>query len=144
MQPFSINFLDHVAIQVKDMTTTIAWYKKVLGLTACRKEEWGEYPVFLLTGKTGVAVFPADASLPTYPPNSKHVKIEHFAFNVNSEAFQQAQEHFTAIGVPFEWKDHTFFHSVYVKDPDEHTVELTTLVVNESSFYPPNQSAITA
>ena len=32
MIPFNINFLDHVAIRVKDMDVSIEWYSRVMGL----------------------------------------------------------------------------------------------------------------
>ena len=45
MTAFTINFLDHVAIYVKDMETSIAWYSKVMGLKKYQLEAWGEFPV---------------------------------------------------------------------------------------------------
>jgi catechol 2,3-dioxygenase-like lactoylglutathione lyase family enzyme len=135
MQPFHLNYIDHVAIRVKDMEVTLAWYEKVLGLKPCRLEKWGAYPVFLLAGKMGVAVFPADASIPVYPPDSKHIKLDHFAFNVSQADFEKAQQYFDHIGQPYIWKDHYYFQSVYLQDPDDHTVELTTLTVNEEEVY---------
>ena len=38
-------------------------------------------------------------------------------------------------GQQFEFQDHFYFHSIYTKDPDGHTVELTTIVISEESFY---------
>lgn len=134
MTPFTINFLDHVAIRVADMENSIAWYEKVLGLKKYQLKEWGAFPVFMLAGKSGVAIFPARKDDPKIP-DSKNVKIDHFAFNVSAEAFLQAQKHFSEIGEEFQFQDHHYFHSIYLKDPDGHTVELTTLLGDEKSFY---------
>jgi len=59
---FQINGLDHVAIRVIDLDAAAAWYEKVLGLRKYKLPEWGDFPVFMLAGKVGVALFPADTS----------------------------------------------------------------------------------
>lgn len=58
--PFKIEFLDHVALRVEDLGASVRWYQEVMGLTPYRLPEWGDYPVFMLSGKTGVALFPAE------------------------------------------------------------------------------------
>jgi catechol 2,3-dioxygenase-like lactoylglutathione lyase family enzyme len=135
MKPFSINFLDHIAIRVKNMKVSINWYSKVLGLKKYQLEKWGEFPVFMLTGKSGIAIFPANSEHEKLNLESKNVKIDHFAFNVSNEDFLKAQSHFNALDIPFNFQDHQYFHSLYLKDPDNHTVELTTIMVDEVEFY---------
>ncbi len=135
MSAFSINFLDHVAIRVKDMNASIDWYTKVMGLKKYQLEEWGEFPVFMLSRKTGIAIFPANIDDDKLNQLSKNVKIDHFAFNVSNKDFLKAQEYFNTINQPFQFQDHHYFHSIYLKDLDNHTVELTTLIVDDSSFY---------
>lgn len=135
MEPFKINFLDHVAIYVKGMKTSINWYKKTLGLKKYQLEKWGEFPVFMLSGKTGIAIFPAHLKDEQLPVNSRNVKIDHFAFNVSNQDFEKAKQHFKQLGEDFKFKDHHYFHSIYLKDPDNHTVELTTIMVDKNTFY---------
>ena len=135
MKPFNINFLDHVAIRVKDLNVSIAWYSKVLGLKKYQLEKWGEFPVFMLSGKSGIALFPANLEHEKLNLSSRNVKIDHFAFNVSNEGFEKAQSHFKSLGEPFQFQDHHYFRSIYLKDPDNHTVELTTLLVDEADFY---------
>lgn len=135
MNPFNINFLDHVAIRVKDMEASIEWYKTVIGLKKYQLEKWGEFPVFMLSGKTGIAIFPSKLNDEKCNQLSRNVKIDHFAFNVSNEDFKKAQKYFNEINVPFEFQDHHYFHSIYLKDPDNHTVELTTLLVDEEEFF---------
>jgi len=135
MQPFNINFLDHVAIRVKDMETTIEWYSRVMGLKLYKLKEWGEFPVFMLSGKTGIAIFPSNLDDEKCSQLSKNVKIDHFAFNVTKENFELARKQYDTLGISYSFQDHFYFHSIYTKDPDGHTVELTTIVVDENEFY---------
>ncbi|WP_166965791.1 VOC family protein [Yeosuana marina] len=135
MKPFDINFLDHVAIRVKDINDSVNWYSKVLGLTIYKLEKWGEFPIFMLSGKSGIAIFPATLDDDQFPMNSKNIKIDHFAFNVSNEDFIKAKTYFNEINEAFIFQDHHYFHSIYLKDPDNHTVELTTLLIDENQFY---------
>lgn len=135
MTEFDIEHLDHVAILVKDLDASASWYEKVLGLKRYQLSKWGDYPIFMLAGKTGVALFPADKEPPLQQSNSKHVKIDHFAFNVTKPNFEKAKIKYEELGIKYTFQDHFYFHSIYTKDLDGHTVELTTLVMDEDSFY---------
>lgn len=134
MEDFVINFLDHVAIRVQDVEESAKWYQKVLGLKRGDFPEWRNYPLFMHCGKSGVAIFPANTAEPELKPLSKNVKIDHFAFNVSQEDFEKVKSHFKRVGQPFKFQDHYYYHSVYTKDPDNHTVEVTTLVMEHKSL----------
>ncbi|TMM53320.1 VOC family protein [Maribacter algarum] len=135
MSELKLEFLDHVAINVADVEASADWYKKVLGLKKYKLERWGEYPVFMLSGKTGLAIFPADLNLEKTQVNRKSIRIDHFAFNVTNANFKTAQKKYDALGLDYTIQDHFYFHSIYTKDLDGHIVELTTLMVDEESFY---------
>ncbi len=135
MKPFSINFLDHVAIRVKNMDVSIEWYSRVMGLKKYQLEKWGEFPVFMLSGKSGIAIFPSNLKDEKCSHLSRNVKIDHYAFNVSNEDFKKAQDYLNSINEPFQFQDHHYLHSIYLKDPDKHTVELTTLLVDEEEFF---------
>jgi len=136
-QKLEISFLDHVAIRVIDLDVSAAWYEKVLGLKRHQPAEWGDYPIFMLSNKSGIALFPANENDKQINLTSKNVKIDHFAFNVNKENFEKAKKRYVALNIEFNIQDHHYFHSIYTKDPDGHIVELTTLVVDENKFYGP-------
>ena len=85
--------------------------------------------------KLGIALFPANLKDPKIDENSKNVKIDHFAFNVTNENFEKAKIKYEELDLDFDVQDHHYFESIYTKDPDGHTVELTTLKVDEKEFY---------
>ena len=130
-----IGFLDHIAIRVKDINASASWYQQVLELKRYQLPEWGDFPIFLLSGKSGVALFPARLSDKEMDQSSKNVKIDHFAFHVDKENFEKAKRRYTELGLEFSFQDHHYFHSIYTRDPDGHVVELTTLVADEEEFY---------
>jgi catechol 2,3-dioxygenase-like lactoylglutathione lyase family enzyme len=130
-----IEFLDHVAIRVTDMEVSAQWYENVLGLKRYQLPEWGEFPIFLLSGKSGIALFPANTNDTQLDSTSKNVKIDHFAFNVTMENFEKAKKRYTELNLDFDIQDHHYFDSIYTKDPDGHSVELTTIKVKEQDFY---------
>jgi len=127
---FKIAHLDHVAINVENLEASVNWYKNVLGLKPYKLPKWGDYPIFMLSGKSGVALFPLKSK-------SKHTSksIDHFAFNVTNENFEHAKKRLSTMNIKFDFQDHHYFHSIYFQDLDNHTVELTTIVVDEDSFY---------
>jgi len=127
---FKIAHLDHVALIVKDIEASVDWYKNVLDLKPYKLPKWGNYPIFMLSGKSGIALFPKK----TKSIDSRK-SIDHFAFNVTNDNFKHAQKRLNMLDVKFEFKDHHYFHSIYFKDLDNHTVELTTIVVDEDLFY---------
>ncbi|WP_299158967.1 VOC family protein [uncultured Eudoraea sp.] len=136
-EEFKIGFLDHVAIRVKDMDVSAEWYERALGLKKYQLKEWGPFPIFMLANKSGLALFPANKTDKPIDQTSKKVSIDHFAFNVTNENFERAKRRYTAMNLEFTIQHHHNFLSMYTKDPEGHNVELTTLIVDEKSFYKP-------
>ena len=134
-ETFQIDRLDHVAIRVRDMDVSVAWYERVLGLKKYQVPEWGDFPIFMFSGKCGVALFPANLNDTELDSESKNIKIDHFAFHVSNKNFDKAISRYEALNLEFKIEDHIYFHSVYTQDPDGHKVELTTIVVDPDSFY---------
>ncbi len=115
--------LDHVAFRVADQAASIAWYRDLLGLERVYEAEWGTTPAMLLGSDTGngIALFQASEGIPA--------GFHHVAFRVTAAAFAEARERFEAEGREYEFHDHVKALSVYVKDPDGISVELTTYEV---------------
>lgn len=130
-----IQFLDHVAIRVQDLEASAKWYEEVLGLKRKEVPEWKPFPIFLLAGKTGIALFPANTDDPILENTSRNVKIDHFAFQIPYANFKAAQMRYDKLGIEYELQDHHYFHSIYTRDPDGHKVELTALVEGMDTFY---------
>ena len=135
VENIEINFLDHVAIRVKDLNVSVRWYQNVLGLKKVQPPAWGEFPIFMMANKSGIAIFPAELSDSPYEQDSKNVKIDHFAFNVDNLNFNKAVRRYEELKLDYEIQDHHYFKSIYTSDPDNHIVELTTIMVNEEEFY---------
>ena len=89
----------------------------------------------MFSGKTGIALFPANSKDPKLDSTFRNVKIDHFAFNVIRENFNKAIKRYTELNIDYDIQDHYYFDSVYVKDPDGHKVELTTIKVDPDEFY---------
>ncbi len=130
-----IRFLDHVAIRVLDLNKSVEWYENVLNLKKYQKPEWGEFPVMMIADKSGIAIFPANIKDEKMPENSKNVKIDHLAFNVDVDNFEKAKVKFTLLNIEYKFQDHHYFESIYINDPDGHVIELTTIKVSENKFY---------
>ncbi len=73
--------LDHVAITVSDLLRSTAWYGDVLGLDRQFEEAWGDYPIVMLAGESGGALFPAATPEPeTVAEPRNTIAMRHFAF----------------------------------------------------------------
>jgi catechol 2,3-dioxygenase-like lactoylglutathione lyase family enzyme len=116
--------LDHVAIAVRDVARSVAWYRDVLGLEPFTVESWGGEPVFVTSPDRsfGLALFTADAG--DRPPAP--LRILHLAFGADRRGFEAAQEALRARGIAFRVADHEISESVYFRDPDGHQLEITT------------------
>lgn len=125
--------LDHVALRVRDIHRSAEWYEKILGLKRLQPKEWGPFPIFMVAGQTGIALFPTQSRDAQLPPPGDWVRAHHYAFRVDQENFGKAKTHLTEQGIDWEFQDHHHFHSIYFDDPDGHRLELTVQVygINE-------------
>src|SRR5262245_8273012 len=121
-----IEQLDHLALTVTDLERSIKWYQNVLGLERRHQEVW-LLPVMLCAGTTCVELFPADTKthLPA-PDYHQSIGLRHFAFRVKRGDFEQAKARFEEWNIPYEFEDHDISHSIYIYDPDNYRVEITT------------------
>jgi catechol 2,3-dioxygenase-like lactoylglutathione lyase family enzyme len=121
--------IDHVAISVRDIDHSIAWYGKTLGLE--KRSPWDGEPVMVCAGDTCLALFSADGPgiAMSEWERRRHLTARHIAFKVDRANFDAAQKQFRHTGIGFRFTDHGVCHSVYIDDPDGHTIELTTYEV---------------
>jgi len=115
---FRVQGLDHVALGVGDQEASRRWYADVLGLRREYEAEWGDTPVALMEGGSGLALFRS--------PGSDSPGMRHIAFRVDAENFALAQEELRSRGIEFEFQDHDVALSIYFEDPDGLQLELTT------------------
>jgi catechol 2,3-dioxygenase-like lactoylglutathione lyase family enzyme len=116
--------LDHVSLNVSDRPRSIAWYRDALGLEQRNEPTEDAEPVFMGEFGICIALFQAQTASPERQPES--VGLRHVALTVRSldEAQARLREH----GIDFRSEDHGNAHSVYLRDPDGHTIELTVYV----------------
>ena len=118
--------IDHVALTVRDIGRSIAWYQDVLGLERRYEAIWGDFPAVLGAGTTALALFPAPVPNPSPPPGHDVLSIRHIAFRVDRAGFEQARRELEERGLAPTFQDHTASHSLYISDPDGHQLEITT------------------
>jgi catechol 2,3-dioxygenase-like lactoylglutathione lyase family enzyme len=112
--PFELRRLDHVSLNVADRPRSIAWYRDVLGLELKNEPRQDDWPAFMGEFGTCIGLF------------QEEPRFRHVAFTVGRDDLERAQAHFTELGVEFTLEEHGSSHSLYVRDPDGHTIELTT------------------
>jgi catechol 2,3-dioxygenase-like lactoylglutathione lyase family enzyme len=123
--------IDHVALSVRDVGRSVAWYQAVLGLERRYADVWGDFPAVLGVGTTSLALFPAPVPEPAPPPGREVLSVRHIAFRVDRAAFAQARAELEAYGLQPRFEDHIAAHSLYITDPDGHQLEITTYEVGE-------------
>lgn len=58
----NLDQIDHVALTVSDPQKSLEWYRDVLGLERRYEDAWGDYPIVVCAGETGIALFPLKES----------------------------------------------------------------------------------
>lgn len=123
---FRVNAIDHVALAVSDVASSVRWYAATLGLERRFEEAWGEYPAVMAAGETSIALFPVEGAAQRPALGRDALIVRHVAFRVDSQGFQAAQEALTRKAIGYEFSDHEIAHSIYFQDPDGHRLEITT------------------
>src|SRR5262249_5928252 len=112
--PFRLQRLDHVSLNVSDRSRSIAWYRDVLRLELKNEPRADDQPAFMGDFGSCIGLFHGEA------------RFRHVAFAMSRNDFERAQAHLTEQRVDFRLEDHGISHSLYLRDPDGHMIELTT------------------
>ena len=126
---FELKHIDHVALTVRDLDRSIAWYRDVSAMRQKHQEVWGRVPSMMFAGETAIALFSGAGPVSPAPDFRSSAIMRHLAFRVDRENFLAAQERLRAMGIEFVFQDHTIAHSIYFYDPDGYELELTTYEV---------------
>jgi glyoxylase I family protein len=123
--------LDHVAIPIFRVAESRAFYGETLGLSllsAHTGDDWGGYPwlmmIFGLGDERQLALVALRGARPesTLPEDAQHI-----AFTVGSETELGAwRDKLRHAQIAFTEEDHGTQRSLYFKDPNGITLELTT------------------
>jgi catechol 2,3-dioxygenase-like lactoylglutathione lyase family enzyme len=123
--PFRLQRLDHVSLNVSDRQRSIDWYRDVLGLELTNEPQRDDWPAFMGDFGACIALFQGEPTPPA-ERSDESVGFRHVAFMVGKHDLERAQAHLAELGVTLRFEDHGDSHSVYLRDPDGHTIELTT------------------
>ena len=121
-----LEFLDHVAIHVKDPEVSAQWYEKVLGLSRVQPEEWSPVPIMMLATKSGIALFSNGGE----EMSEEARQMFHIAFRVEDERMDEMKESLRQHNVAFTEKNHKYFLSIYFDDPDGYHLEVTMRILD--------------
>jgi catechol 2,3-dioxygenase-like lactoylglutathione lyase family enzyme len=112
-----INGIYEVAVRVRDLPTSEAFYREILGLQTGLRDETRRW-LFLRIGEAGMVVLQEDKD--EWP-------AQHFAFTVDDAEIERAAALLREQGVEVEgpvFHDWMPARSVYFSDPDGHQLEL--------------------
>ncbi len=117
--------IDHVALSVRNLESSVQWYRDVLGLEVDRSVAW-EGPPIMMTGGTGAIALFQNSKLNREIESLEVQGFRHVALAVERSDFEQAKAELTARNIVYEFQDHGRAISLYVSDPDGYEIEITT------------------
>lgn len=125
--------LHHLTMIVRDLDRTTAFYRDVLGLTLVRQGASDDDPdarhFWFALGDAQPGHLISFMEYPSMPKGTAGTgAVQHFAFVVESAEEQEAwRDYLRSRGVQCtDVFERGGFRSIYVRDPDEHIVEIAT------------------
>lgn len=121
--PIQFEWMDHVAIRVKDLEVAAKWYGDVLAFEVVNR--WDNAWV-LRRGRTRLGLYLAPGAVPVDDSDGR-LTMHHFAFFVTPSQMIAAQVFLRENGIAYDGpKDSGHFWSLFVVDPDGYQVEFIT------------------
>lgn len=124
--PISFKGIDHVVLRVTDIARSLAFYRDVLGLTVERIID--DMPLYQL--RCGAHLIDLVVATPESPLAPREARgMEHLCLMVQGD-FAAIRAHLATHGVPVVFGPAELYGatgfgtSVYIRDPDDHTLEL--------------------
>ncbi|MBW9258700.1 MAG: VOC family protein [Candidatus Thiodiazotropha sp. (ex. Lucinisca nassula)] len=118
--------LGHVALYVKDLQVSTAFYSAVLGLQA-QGEIFGGKGVMFSGGRTHHELLLIEVGEVPTPLQGRRTGLYHVGWKVGNDlsALKQALDRLNQAGIQIHGlSDHTISQSIYLEDPDGNEIEL--------------------
>ena len=124
-----IKGLGEIALRVNDLDAMLRFYQDVIGLELMERSENAVF--FRIAegygGHTQVLVLFDRSEQPGYAGlNPTTTTVDHIAFEIDLADFESEKQRLEQLGVAVSTAEHAWVHwrSLYVTDPEGHTVEL--------------------
>ncbi len=114
-----IHFLDHIAIGVPDLDAAADWYAEMLGLEVVQNPAWGPFPVMVMAGRSGLALFPAQEGELDAAKLHRHI-----AFRVAIGDLKHWHHRLVKQGLEVREEYHDPYRSLFFRDLNGYEIEL--------------------
>ncbi len=129
--PFRLRKLDHVVLRIRDLEKSLAFYVDALGCTVEKRQE-AIGLIQLRAGDSLIDLVPLDGALGRLGgsgPQREGRNVDHFALQIAPYDEAAIRAHLSAHGIEIGESGRRYGAegdgpSIYVKDPDDNTVEL--------------------
>ena len=127
---YVIEALDHVAIYVRDLPQSVAWYESILGMKIRGQDQdsiGSGNPVVMSAGSAAVTLFP---SMPESPASTYEFH-GHIAMRLTRPNLEQAQLHLEQCGIEITRVQYATGIAIYFNDPDGYLIEFNTYELDD-------------
>jgi catechol 2,3-dioxygenase-like lactoylglutathione lyase family enzyme len=125
----NLALMDHVGLNVRDLSTSFAFYERVFGFTVLHrwKTTW-----MIQKEELKIGLFERPSATPVCDLDQR-IAISHFAFRTDKAGFDEAQSELSRLGIPFDPPvDTGIALAIFFLDPDGHQIEITTFYRQEA------------